>query len=81
MTKTISAKKKFKKCLRINTVLPCAGSAMAWDLWPLQTVYCFVFSLETKKKYGQAPKPIFHKHLNFNTLKISKSKKIGTKPF
>ncbi len=25
MTKTISAKKKFKKCLRINTVLSCEG--------------------------------------------------------
>ncbi len=25
MTKTISAKKKYKKCLRINTVLPHVG--------------------------------------------------------
>ena len=31
--KTTLAKKKFKKCLRINTVLPYAGCALAWDLW------------------------------------------------
>ena len=32
--KTTLAKKKFKKCLRINTVLPYVGTwAKAWDLW------------------------------------------------
>ena len=33
MTKTISAKKKFKKCLRINTVLASVGLCDGGHLW------------------------------------------------
>ena len=40
MTKTISAKKKFKKCLRINTVLANVGRCGGGHLWLL--LYPFV---------------------------------------
>ena len=33
MTKTTSAKKKFKKCLRINTVLANVGECVSGHLW------------------------------------------------
>jgi hypothetical protein len=39
------------------------------------------FGMRKLQKIGTSQKPIFYKHLNVNTLKISKSKKIGTKPF